>query len=215
MPSKYHSLLPLPPCSPLKRQSVRTFTSSSSKQPGKDLVLTPPPLVLCLSDSFPTHISHFFLPPHRHAARLEPSRCRGAARSPPRPALSGREVPGQLRKSPWPRPFPLLVPPLPPEIPSPPLKECTLSGAVRAPPAPLLCGGCPGRGVRAAEPLRPSRTGRARRRRGPGLGDGLGAGGRQGKVSKRRRRGGEGRWGDCPACADSCSRPSCVPARAA
>lgn len=147
-----------------KRQSVHTLTSSSSKQPGKDL-LTPPPLVLSLSYSFPTHIFHFLLSPHR--------RCRGPARSPSRPALSGPKVPGQLGTSACPRPFSLLLPPLPPEIPSPPLRQRTPSGAAPS-----------SRSSRAPELLRPRRTGRARRRRGPGLGPGLGPPGGTGSSQR-------------------------------
>lgn len=125
--------------------------------------------------SSPRSVSLRFLPdPHlprlpSPTPALPPDSSRLApAHNPSRPTLSGPKVPGQLRPSPWPRPFPLLVPPLPPEIPSPPLKECALSGADRAaaPAAPLPCGGCP------AELQRPSRTGCARRRRGLGLGPG-------------------------------------------
>lgn len=78
---------------PRKRQPVHTFTWSSTKQLGKALVLTAPPLVLSLSYSFPTHISHFFLHPAR---RWRPLR----AVSLPRPHTAARSArPSRALKS--------------------------------------------------------------------------------------------------------------------
>lgn len=101
---KDRSLLPLPPCSPRKRQSVHPFTSSSSKQLGEDLVLTPPPLVLSLSYSFPTHVSHFFLHPYR---RRRPLRAVSLSRPRPQPISPGPQ-------SPWAAVNEPVAPPLPP-----------------------------------------------------------------------------------------------------